>query len=123
MTDSSRIADLETEVKMLSGMLNAATEKAAKSINSRWAAEARVTALEARVKELEVDTSLLNWLEANPTVEIGLNRFDEKSAWEAHLVSGGVNDREWELLCTANTIRGAIKGARALLQPKDKSHD
>ena len=66
------------------------------------------------------DKMRLDWLEANPQIEISKSR-EEDGEWDVHAVRGGRNDREWTLLAHHETIRGAIDKAMLIRQRAQKT--
>lgn len=57
----------------------------------------------------------LDWWQRNPAVEISAVPYDEDGMWEAHLVTGGRNDREWKKIATGESPRATLDAARAAL--------
>jgi hypothetical protein len=55
------------------------------------------------------DKERLDWLEANPQIEISYAAYcDDDVPWKAHRVSGGKNDREWDEIAEGESIREVI---------------
>lgn len=63
------------------------------------------------------DTTRLDWLEAHPNVEISFDGYSgEDEPWRAHRITGGYNDREWNLIATGETYRDCIDAARRAMK-------
>ena len=58
----------------------------------------------------------LDWLTDKTSLELHWRADpEEDGAWCVHMVVGGVNDREWNLLATGETPLAALKSARSTL--------
>lgn len=69
------------------------------------------------------DTQRLDWWEANRNVEVSQN-YDEDGGVYLHRVYGPINDREWEEIAWAPTLRQALdKVIRAARGPVSGSED
>jgi hypothetical protein len=80
-----------------------------------------IVPVSGRRDALRKDAERLDWWQCNPAVEVSAVPYDEDGMWEAHLVTGGRNDREWRKLATGETPRSTIDTAMiALAQAKEK---
>ena len=69
----------------------------------------------AREQERE-RAEALDWLTDKTSLELHWRADpEEDGAWCVHMVVGGVNDREWNLLATGETPLAALKSARTAL--------
>ncbi len=68
-----------------------------------------------------VETALLNWLstQTNLSLEYGYPEDLDQGVWQVHCVSGGYNDREWELIAQGEDAALALYAARAALSPPE----
>lgn len=66
---------------------------------------------------VEPDTARLDWLAANPHLEISHAGWDDEDAWQVYAIHGGRNDREWHLQGKAETLRDAIDAAMSATPP------
>lgn len=59
------------------------------------------------------ETGVLAWLAERRNVELSYNYGDESEGgcWNVHRVTGGANDREWELIGTGETPTAALQDA------------
>lgn len=68
--------------------------------------------IETQLAAAKADAERLDFLDKHPGVELSYAGWDE-CEWQVHLVTGGRNDREWNLLGSGQTTREAIDAAIA----------
>lgn len=63
------------------------------------------------------DEGLWSWLTEQRGLEVTFGwKEEEPGEWQVHRVNGGVNDREWTLIASGETVLEAVRSARDLLQ-------
>lgn len=111
--EATVVASLREHVRYtyMPAMARTTMEQAAALIE---AAEARATAAEARLADLE-------WLSGRVNLELswGADGDADDGEWRIHQVSGGRSDREWTLIASAKTVEEAIRRARAFVERQD----
>lgn len=60
---------------------------------------------------LRKDAERLDWMEANPAIEIGMESDDGELMRNVYVVTGYPNDREWKKVGSASSLRAAIDAA------------
>lgn len=77
------------------------------------AAVDREMAHRAEIAALRADAQMLDWLQANPSIEVSSEMDEGDTIWRVHSVTGYPNDREWHVVGEGLTLRAAIDAARA----------
>ena len=78
-------------------------------------------ALQADNAKLREDAGLWDWMAQNVGLELSwLANPEEDAVWCIHRRHGGYNDREWDLIATADTPIEALRSARAALISGDR---
>ena len=83
------------------------------------AAEADNLAKDERISALEEDSGLWSWFGAHVNLELSWGGDDEDPQWQVHRVSGGRNDREWELIAEGEAPMLSVARARSLLPTRE----
>jgi hypothetical protein len=75
------------------------------------AAESRAEQAERALAEAREVRDLLAWLAGKPHLELSFSGWDESDVWEVHSVTGGRDDREWNLIAIGATPIDALRTA------------